>query len=477
MFKMRKIVREHFLILFIMILFFVIKVIFSFKFHDVGWDEGVYLGMGKYFYSLGTIGLWEIIRPILLPLLLGSIWAVGLRYVFWAEALALLFALGNIFFVYLIGKKIWNKQVGLVSALLFSATPLFFLYSGYILTGIPSTFFILFGIYLFLCRSFLYSGILLGLGFITRFPAGIFFGILFLLFMYLKKRKELPVLIKGFFVPLVPYFLFNYFMYRKDTAVAWHAIFRPWILAFSHQTNPAEFMDEGLFYIVKLLDNNFLLILCVLGLFFYLINLEFAKRRFSLDKTVLVLCFLIPILYFSIIPNRQIRFALLFLPFIVLLGVGGLWEFAIRFRKLKTTIWYTVFGVLLILLLLYIVPADLGYYNWRAEAPEVVTEFYPSLAGLPSGNILTADPVVVAYVDRLFIPYYFSLPAARQIFAEYKDTSAGILHISDSFFCEEGDAPCQDEVQAFDVQVEEGMKLQLHSTHAKRKYYLYVPTT
>ena len=36
-------------------------------FHLIGWDEAVYLGMGKYIYSGGAIGLFEEIRPLGLP--------------------------------------------------------------------------------------------------------------------------------------------------------------------------------------------------------------------------------------------------------------------------------------------------------------------------------------------------------------------------------------------------------------------------
>ena len=59
-----------------MTLFLIFKLSLLFTYHDTRWDESVYMGMGKYIYSNGQIGLWEDIRPIVLPLILGLFWKV-----------------------------------------------------------------------------------------------------------------------------------------------------------------------------------------------------------------------------------------------------------------------------------------------------------------------------------------------------------------------------------------------------------------
>ena len=109
------------------------------------WDEAVYMGMGKYLFSSGNIGFWEIVRPIGLPLILGLIWKSGLNYLFFSEFMVILFSIGNIILTYMIGKKAVNKKVGFIASLMLAITSVFFLYTNYILTEIPSTFFILFG--------------------------------------------------------------------------------------------------------------------------------------------------------------------------------------------------------------------------------------------------------------------------------------------------------------------------------------------
>ena len=462
---MRKLIKNHFWITVLLLVFLIVRFIYAFKFHDISWDEGVYLSMGKYLYSAGSVGLWEIIRPVVMPLIFGFFWFIGVPYVFAAEMIEIMFGAGVLLLVYLIGMKIWNKEAGIFASLLLAITPVFFLYTGYFLTGIPSIFFVLLGVYLFLENKILLSGIFFGLAAITRFPVGLFFAVMFFVLLYYKKKKSLITLVKGFFIPVALFLIFNYAMYHKVTSKLWHALFRPWILAFGHQLNPAEFVDQGFFYGVMLINDNFLLLLVLLGLGFY-----FFKP--NLNKAIVTFSFLVPFVYFSIIPNKQIRFALSFLPFLVLLASGGLWEFCDRF-KAKKRVWQTIVGITFILLLIYVVPVDKGYYDWRGEAPEVVTHFYPLLEEVPAGVILTADPVAAAYVDRSFVPYYFSLAVAEQVMKEEKDNAAAILHISDAFFCTEGDHACLEQVKAFDTSVGEGMELKAESSYGERTYYLF----
>lgn len=55
----------------VLVFFVVAKLLFFTKFMVVLWDEAVYIGIGKFFLSLGSVGLFEPIRPIVLPLFLG----------------------------------------------------------------------------------------------------------------------------------------------------------------------------------------------------------------------------------------------------------------------------------------------------------------------------------------------------------------------------------------------------------------------
>ncbi|MDO8661514.1 MAG: hypothetical protein Q7K43_06500, partial [Candidatus Woesearchaeota archaeon] len=66
-------------------LMLVVRLLFVFDWHEVWWDSGVYIGMGKWLWSLSTSGLWEDFRPVLWPIVLGFFWKIGLNPVFVAR--------------------------------------------------------------------------------------------------------------------------------------------------------------------------------------------------------------------------------------------------------------------------------------------------------------------------------------------------------------------------------------------------------
>src|SRR3989338_8396224 len=117
--------------------------------HDIHWDEAVYISMGKYLYSSGSQGLFESIRPLGLPLILGFLWKIGAGTVFVYETLIFLFALGVLFLVFLLGTNIFSEEVGIFACFVLVLTPLFFHSSITIMAEIPAVFFILFSILLF----------------------------------------------------------------------------------------------------------------------------------------------------------------------------------------------------------------------------------------------------------------------------------------------------------------------------------------
>jgi len=188
--KVKDFIKDNYLILVLVILFFLIKAPYLLKAHNIIWDEAVYMGMGKYLFSSGNLGFWEIVRPIGLPLILGLIWKSGFNYVLFSEFISILFSVGCIIFTYLIGKEMVNKEVGVISSSILAITSVFFLYTNYILTGIPSTFFVLFGIYVYLKKhNLLVAGILCGIGALFRFPQALI-GISFILALFISLLRD-----------------------------------------------------------------------------------------------------------------------------------------------------------------------------------------------------------------------------------------------------------------------------------------------
>jgi hypothetical protein len=90
------------------------------------WDAAVYLMMGKYLVSGGQAGFLEAFRPIPWPLFLGFLWKIGLDPIVYGAVAEVLFFIGNVVLVYLIGKKVFDPIIGLVGAAFFSLSPSFF---------------------------------------------------------------------------------------------------------------------------------------------------------------------------------------------------------------------------------------------------------------------------------------------------------------------------------------------------------------
>lgn len=185
--------KNNWLIIGLIFIFLVTKLLLLLEYHLPIWDEAVYIGMGKFLFSSGQAGLWEPIRPILLPLLLGFLWKIKLNPIFLGELLIIGFSTGVLILTYLLGKEVYNKTIGLIATALVAITPVFYLHSSLILTGIPATFFILLSLYCLVKNNFWLAGLFSGLAFLTRFPAGLIIvgvGAVILIKFYLEKENK-----------------------------------------------------------------------------------------------------------------------------------------------------------------------------------------------------------------------------------------------------------------------------------------------
>ena len=56
----------------------IVRIIYLLINYPLWWDSYVYIGMGKYIFSGGKIGMWESFRPLIHPLILGVLWKLKL---------------------------------------------------------------------------------------------------------------------------------------------------------------------------------------------------------------------------------------------------------------------------------------------------------------------------------------------------------------------------------------------------------------
>jgi 4-amino-4-deoxy-L-arabinose transferase-like glycosyltransferase len=429
--------------------------------HDIHWDEAVYISMGKYLYSSDTQGLFESIRPLGLPLLLGFFWKLGSGTVLLYQTLIFIFAIGVVLLVYLLGKEIFSEEAGILAAAILVFTPLFFQSSIAILTEIPAVFFILLSIFLFVRgRKTFFVGAAASFAFLFKFPAG-FVAIAILLLFLLQYYSHIRILFQqwtyfllGFIVVQLPVFFFNYLHYKEHSATVFDALFRPVLLAGAHADNAVHAVNSGweniFYYFLQLVSNNPLLLLGFLGFFAVLFS------RLEKDKVLaLFLPLLIFFVYFTSIVNKQPRFAVLFLPFLAVFA-GHLFSSILSFFSRGEIVKKLLF-VFLILYLFWTFSLQAlfieAYRFYPEEMLPIEQEYYLYFANNAAGTILlTTEPYFTAYTDDILAyPYYNNLTDAQEIYEKYKDSASYVVFTSNFYPC--ADASCLEQIEALHQEI------------------------
>jgi 4-amino-4-deoxy-L-arabinose transferase-like glycosyltransferase len=315
----------------IIILGLIIRLAYLFKHNPIWWDGAVYLGMGKYLFSLGQIGLWEPLRPLVFPLILGTFWKLNLNPILFGRILEIFFSLGSVYLVYLIGKTYKNEFVGLIAATLLCFTPIFFDFSFRLYTEIPSTFFALSAIYLFMKKNLSLSAIFCALAFLTKFPQGLV--LLTLGLFSFKKIKDTIKFGTIFLISILPYLIFNYLKYNS--------IFQPLIDGNYIIKNAGVwiFIKPWWYYFSEILNQNILYIFAVIGI---ILTLKYKHKYIPIIFTLIFI-------YFTRLAHKEPRFIILFLPYLAIfaaIGINSIFK--------KKWVYWIVLGISLVILILNI---------------------------------------------------------------------------------------------------------------------------
>lgn len=464
----------------IFLVFIIGKLFLLFKFHEFFWDESVYMGMGKYIFSLGDVGLWESIRPPLLPFLVGGVWWSGLDSAMFSELLIVLFSLGVMLLTYLIAEHVFDWKVGLVSASVLAFTPVFFKFSSFVMTGIPSTFFVLLAIWLYLKdKDLSWVGVCACLAFLTRFPQGIIIvaiGLMILAGGFKGLFSRVVSFSSGVLAALAPFLTFNYFMYKDEVVSIIHAMFRPIIFAFDHQGNVFEsvngFAYNYLYYFINLFLENYLLVFALLG-----IGVVLWVKKYRMKMLPLIIPLALYLLYFTLIANKQIRFSLAFLPLLAIFagfGVVWAWKYALQSGRLVKFIGIFVLVVVAGSACYSMAIEDWKIYHFRASGPpEIVSDFYYGYVDDLDEPILISDPTCLGYVDKLMIPFYQDNVAGPHVYDAHKDKVGSIIFHQEAYPCVEGDSECMDRNNKFMAKLHMENELVDIREYYGVKYYIF----
>jgi len=316
----------------ILLCFLSIKIFHLIFQKGISWDSAVYIGMGKHIFSLGKTGLWEPARPLVWPFILGFIWKINLDPMIWGRILELMFSLGCIYITYLIGKETFNENIALLSSILLAFSPTFLFYSSTLLTGIPSTFFALLSVYFFIKERYALTGFLIGISFATRFLQLLtLLPILFILVLYKKRKLQKTIkLACGISIVIIPYLIINFLLYKNPI--------HPLLLqSFMAKYTGWIFHQPPSFYFIRLLKENLLILFAIIGTIAILTKKDYKK-------TTILSIFLLFLAFFTLIAHKEMRFTIVFLPYLYLITSYGIFKSLSSINKKKIT--YTVITII-----------------------------------------------------------------------------------------------------------------------------------
>lgn len=314
----------------VLLSFLLIKITHLLIQKGISWDSAVYIEMGKYIFSLGKVGLWEPARPLVWPIFLGFLWKIGLNPIIFGGILELIFGIGCVYTTYLIGKESFNENVALLASFFLAFSPTFLFYSSALLTEISSTLFSLLTVYFFIRNRYFLTGLFLSLSFMTRFlQLFILIPIILVLFLYKKKGlKKMISLSYGFLAILVPYLILNILLYKN--------VLHPfWLQVFMTKYTGWVFHQPLTFYFINLLKENFLIVFVIIGILI-------APKQKNSKKITILGIFLLFFIFFNFIVHKEIRFIIVFLPYMYLVVCHGIFKIFNLVKKKKRWVYLVI---------------------------------------------------------------------------------------------------------------------------------------
>ena len=455
---MRASLKNHKIFLLIFLVFLIVKLVSLFIAADIWWDSAVYLGMGKYIYSFGNVGLWEDSRPLVWPLILGFFWKINLDAVFFGKLLVVLFSLGILLLTYLIALDIFNKKTAIISALFLAFSQTFFLFSNILHAEIPSTFLVLLGFYCFSRKKYGLSGLFLGISFMTRFFQIFAFIPLALILFYLFIKKKMPYSNLFYFslfflIPVIPYLILSYFSYNNPLY--------PFLLqSFMTKYTGWVFFQPFYFYFVNLVNENILVLFSIIALVF--IFKKPALKTFSLS-----LLFLFLFVPYNLIAHKEMRLLIPALPFLYILASFGLLYFIDIFKKNKN--W-----LLPLLLIGFLV---LGIPKLKFDAYEDNLDlFYNYIENEKiEDGLWISNPAFIAYSNNKAELIYYPLYNSEKIdyLAANLNNAKHVLINTCDIPCPPYDISCKPKHSHFISLLKEEFDLKAEEKHGSCEYYIF----
>ncbi len=394
---------EKKLLLFLILSSLGLRILYFFLNNALWWDGAIYIGMGKSFFSNGTLGIWSSYRPILFPIILGAFWKLGINPLIIGKTLVIIASIGSIYVTYLIGKKI-NTSVGLIAATLLAFTPLYFMFSLPPMVDILSLFFSLLAVYLALENKYFLSGISIGLAFNFRFPHALTFVIVlsYILWRLISEKKIVESvkktlwLVLGSALMVIPYLAYNSFRY--------HNAFSPLLQAQNIVTVTAAAGRGILYYFIELTQYNPLLLVALFGILLYFV--AFKERNKNFD--IILLAIIILSAYYSLELHKEARYGIAFLPYICVFAAYGFYvliEHHLKKHFHELTPEHFIFVLILIGTCFLFFGLTVTSFFTANNISSETQNTYNYFLEYPGVTVLSTDPNMLLYSDIKLITY------------------------------------------------------------------------
>lgn len=344
-------------------------------------DEAVYAGQAA---SLAGHADFQPYFPVFRahPLLFQALLAVPYRIhgvsPELGRVLSVLFGLGTIVLVYLIGKLLYNRATGFVAALLLAVMPYHVIVSRQILLDGPMAFFATLGLYLVARYAatgraiWIYAaGGALGLSFLSKETALLLLAGVYAFFALTRTLKvrlrDLAIAMGVFIIVIIPYPASMKYSGKSSTG----GHFLTWQL-FRRPNHDWTFYPTTLFFAIGALT----LIAAALGLWLF-------RRQWSWRETLLLCWILGPAVFFELWAVKGYQYLLpIAMPVTVLAGralTGLAGWLRSRYSEGRAS-WVTVLATV-------IVAASLAVPSWGHVQPaQAGTTFLAGTGGVPGGR-------------------------------------------------------------------------------------------
>lgn len=402
------------------------------------WDSSIYVAMGKALYTLGRAGFWEVYRPPVLPLILGTVWKLGLPPGS-HRVVSVMLSAATVSIVYSFSDKIESKTAAIVAAGGLASSYTFMYFTANPLTGILASGLILATLYFILRGKYGTAGVVAGAAFLTRFPSALVLpaaGLWTLLRLWRGEQRPGEAVENG--SVLAVGFLAVVFPYLAIAQIVYGSFLEPFTTGYSVTAAAGSSFMFGLKYLWISVKNQPLFLLAVPG-----VVISALRGK---DSDLLILSALAVFYgFFTYFPLKIERYSLVFLPLIAFFA-GLTASRAVEEARKRREISYPVNCVLAVFAVVAIAVSGSIVYDQFDYNDPAQAGFFDRVGQL-EGNVASNDPRVNVYGDFVYTP----VPPARLHSVWKQRNRSDFMAINScQWYCSNVGPGCEQDIDRFE---------------------------